>query len=176
MLASSSSSSVAIPFDFWELFSPVLFLFCGMVCFFMLMFVINNFVSKPSKKEKLEKLLQELKWNAVIRFVLIFYLPLMYISIRAFKEADLSSSGDSTDKASFALGFLLFVILLFFTVFIFRIIIKFRKLRLPVFEEKSYNTLFYELKDEKVMCKTYYIGFVLHKFFFAVILAGVDDV
>lgn len=72
-----SASTVKIPFDFIETVAPILALFGLMIIFFIVM----KLVSKRTDNKTISEIALLLKFNAVIRFGLIFYLPLQIACI-----------------------------------------------------------------------------------------------
>jgi len=68
----SGTSTVTIPFNFVETIAPILAIFVLLVLFFGVIHLLN----KRFNNKGLAKIAELLKYNALIRFGLIFYLPL----------------------------------------------------------------------------------------------------
>jgi hypothetical protein len=80
---------VKVPFDFQEVALPIAGLFAAMLLFFFVVYLVNLCAS-GSFRTKTSALLQDLRWNAFIRFGLIFFLPLQLSCFKFFHEMDWS--------------------------------------------------------------------------------------
>jgi hypothetical protein len=81
MLEEDSEAGV-IPKNFIESMASFVFIFCVMLIFYISVFSLKCFIFR----EKLEKVAKTLRWNAITRFFLIFYLPIMVLSLMTIRD------------------------------------------------------------------------------------------
>lgn len=75
-----------VPVNFVEQILPFALIFVGMLVFFIIIMIL----SFPIKK--LAGLRKQFFFNAIVRFFLIFYLPLEVICVATFYQADFSGT------------------------------------------------------------------------------------
>ena len=81
MLEEDSEAGV-IPKNFIESMAPFVFIFSAMLVFYISVFALKSCVLKA----KLERVAKTLRWNAITRFFLIFYLPIMVLSLMTIRD------------------------------------------------------------------------------------------
>jgi hypothetical protein len=160
------SEAGIIPANFLESVAPFFFMFCAMIVFYCFVFALKGCVMK----EKLGKLAQTLRYNAITRFFLIFYLPIMIFSLMTIRD---DNEGMENATAGEILAYICFFGLLFFKGYVFFIILK-------KSDEMSnnpdfavhHNTLTYELKPDRTS-QFYYPIYLIHKFLLSVFLVSI---
>lgn len=116
MLEEDSEAGV-IPKNFLESAAPFLFMFVAMLFFYLSVFLLKGCMMQ----EKLTKLAKTLRWNAVTRFFLIFYLPIMILALMTIRD---DNSGTKNALAGEILAYVCFFGLLYFKVYVFYVVLK----------------------------------------------------
>lgn len=132
---------VEVPFEFYEALIPI----CGL---FVLMLAFFTCLLPCRQHEKVAVVLKEFNANALIRFGLIFYLPLQIACLKAFQE--LSFTDSQIEEAIQLGGAILVQLLLFALGAVVLIVVVNRGIDFVGRQEGDahYSTLFYELKKE----------------------------
>jgi len=139
--ADEEEEEVEVPFEFYEALIPI----CGL---FLLMLAFFTCLLPCRQHDKVSAVLKEFNANALIRFGLIFYLPLQIACLKAFQELSFT---DSLIEEAIQLGVAILVQLLLFALgAVVLIVVVNRGIDFVGRQEGDahYSTLFYELKKE----------------------------
>ena len=166
MLEEESEAGI-IPKNFYEQVQPFAIIFGVMMIFYAFVFSFKNFFLK----DKLQTLARTLRWNAITRFFLIFYFPLMILALMTIRD---DNEGLENAQVGEVMAYFTFFGLLYFKVYVLYVIIQYRKELMNTSEFlERHNTLTYELR-ENTEAIFYYPIYLLHKFLFAALLVSIQ--